>query len=82
MSTYLGIPHPSALLLQLKWASLGAKSTQNGKQSVFREFDVFGFPGAEFGHFPIDFAEFVGTMLGILTEHVAMVLIKVLPNRI
>ena len=45
MSTYLGIPHPSALILQFKWASLGAKSTQNGERAVFRESDVFGFVG-------------------------------------
>ena len=45
MSTYLGIPHPSALLLQLRWASLGAKSRHNGKQLVFRESDVFGLFG-------------------------------------
>ena len=28
MSTYFGIPHPSASILEFKWASLGAKSTQ------------------------------------------------------
>ena len=33
MSTFLGIPHPSALLLQFEWASLGAKSSQNGKKN-------------------------------------------------
>ena len=43
MSTYLGIPRPSALLLYLKWATLGENSSGNGKISVFREFDVFGF---------------------------------------
>ena len=45
ISTYLGIPRPSALLLQFKWASLGKNSGGNGKISVSREFDVFGFFG-------------------------------------
>ena len=45
MSTYLGIPRPSALLLQLKWTSLGENRSGNGNISVFREFDVFVFLG-------------------------------------
>ena len=42
MSTYFGIPHPSALLLSFKWAGLGENRTGHGKIFVFRAFDVFG----------------------------------------
>ena len=38
------------------------------------------FPGGDFGQFPRDFIEFQDKWLGILTENVAMVLIKVLPH--
>ena len=36
--------------------------------------------GGDCGQFPKDFIEIVEKQFGILTEHVAMVLIKVLPN--
>ena len=42
MSTYLGIPRPSAFKLYFEWASLGENRTGNAKISVFRESDVFG----------------------------------------
>ena len=42
MFTYLGIPHPSALIIKFKWASLGSESTQSGNKPVFGEFDVCG----------------------------------------
>ena len=38
------------------------------------------FPGGDFGQFPRHVFEFVEKRLGIRTENVAMVLIKVLPN--
>ena len=80
MSTYLGIPRPSALLLGFEWSSLGAKLTQNVKKNGIQSFRTF--LEGDFGQFPRDFIEFVGKWLGVLTENVAMVLIKVLPNSI
>ena len=60
MSTYLGIPRPSAFILQFKRASFGGNSSGN-RQNVgiprIRRFRTF--LGGDFGQFPRDFIEFV-----------------------
>ena len=71
------------MLLSFKWARLGAKLIKNGKQSVVREFDVFGLRlGGDFGQLPRDVYEFAKKWLGIPTENVATVTIRVSPRTI
>ena len=62
MSTYLGIPRPSAFILQFKFASLGENKAGNGTHKIIgipKVRWVRTFVGGDSGQLQRDFIEFV-----------------------
>ena len=55
---------------------------ETAKYLYSEDLTFWDFLGGDFRRFPKDFIEFVEKQLGILTENVAMVLIRVLPKRV
>ena len=58
MSTYLGIPRPSAFVLYFKRAGFGGNSSGNRQNfGILRIRRLRTFSGGDFGRFPRDFLE-------------------------
>ena len=81
MSTYLGIPHPSAFILKFKRASFGGNSSGNRENFGIPRLRRFRtFLGCDFGRFPRDFIENIYEMARDSGKNDVMVRIKLLPN--
>ena len=81
MSTYLGIPRPSAFILEFKRASFGGHGNGNPQKIVIpriRRFQTF--LGGDFERFPRDCIETIDEMASDSEKKCCEVLIKVLPN--
>ena len=81
MSTYLGIPRPSAFILYFKRVgSSGNSSGNRGKLGIprIRRFRIFF--GCDLWPLPRDCIENIDEMASDSEKNVAMVLIKLLPN--